>query len=106
MPMDFVRIASEGMPKCQPNSSVWNAGATARALTSPCIDEPATVSISSLTVSAAFRRVHEGWLKLSFPIKWSLLSSVQYNKVSQTVGRTPPGGVCEHMEESKIKHLK
>ncbi|GFV53498.1 hypothetical protein TNCV_4746461 [Trichonephila clavipes] len=31
--------------------------ATVRALTSPCIDEPATVSISSLTVSAAFRRV-------------------------------------------------
>ncbi|GFV96274.1 hypothetical protein TNCV_2812511 [Trichonephila clavipes] len=57
MPMEFVRIASEGTPKCQPNSSVWNAGATARALTSPCIDEPATVSISSLTVSAAFRRV-------------------------------------------------
>ncbi|GFV45773.1 hypothetical protein TNCV_2321331 [Trichonephila clavipes] len=57
MPMDFVRIASEGTPKCQPNSSVWNAGATARALTSPCIDKPATVSISSLTVSAAFRRV-------------------------------------------------
>ncbi|GFV14975.1 hypothetical protein TNCV_4327811 [Trichonephila clavipes] len=57
MPMDFVRRASEGTPKCQPNSSVWNAGATARALTSPCIDEPATVSISSLTVSAAFRRV-------------------------------------------------
>ncbi|GFU98280.1 hypothetical protein TNCV_3005641 [Trichonephila clavipes] len=28
MPMDFVRIASEGTPKCQPNSSVWNAGAT------------------------------------------------------------------------------
>ncbi|GFU75396.1 hypothetical protein TNCV_1649431 [Trichonephila clavipes] len=31
--------------------------ATARALTSPSIDEPATVSFSSLTVSAAFRRV-------------------------------------------------
>ncbi|GFV49210.1 hypothetical protein TNCV_237441 [Trichonephila clavipes] len=57
MPMDFVRIAWEGTPKCQPNSSVWNAGATARALTSPCIDEPATVSIPFLTVSAAFRRV-------------------------------------------------
>ncbi|GFT01162.1 hypothetical protein TNCV_3373021 [Trichonephila clavipes] len=57
MPMDFVRIASEGTPKCQPNSSVWNVGATAWALTSPCIDEPATFSISSLTVSAAFRRV-------------------------------------------------
>ncbi|GFT74028.1 hypothetical protein TNCV_3707641 [Trichonephila clavipes] len=28
MPMDFLRIASEGTPKCQPNSSVWNAGAT------------------------------------------------------------------------------
>ncbi|GFV45423.1 hypothetical protein TNCV_858611 [Trichonephila clavipes] len=57
MPMDFVRIASEGTPKCQPNSSEWNAGATTRALTSSGIDEPATVSISSLTVSAAFRRV-------------------------------------------------
>ncbi|GFV62923.1 hypothetical protein TNCV_5084061 [Trichonephila clavipes] len=31
--------------------------ATARALTSTCIDEPATVFISFLTVSAAFRRV-------------------------------------------------
>ncbi|GFS63041.1 hypothetical protein TNCV_3743041 [Trichonephila clavipes] len=31
--------------------------ATARALTSPCIDEPATVSISSITISAAFCRV-------------------------------------------------
>ncbi|GFX19121.1 hypothetical protein TNCV_3012651 [Trichonephila clavipes] len=55
--MDFVRIASEATPKCQPNSSVWNAGATARGLTSPCIDEPATVSISSLTVPAEFCRV-------------------------------------------------
>ncbi|GFW87961.1 hypothetical protein TNCV_216331 [Trichonephila clavipes] len=60
MPMDFVRIASEGTPKCQPNSNVWNAGATC-----DCTGadfpvhrrEPATVSISSLTVSAAFRRV-------------------------------------------------
>ncbi|GFV58700.1 hypothetical protein TNCV_1423041 [Trichonephila clavipes] len=57
MPMDFERIATVGTLKCQPNSSVWNAGATARALTSPCIDEPATFSISSLTVSAVFRRV-------------------------------------------------
>ncbi|GFU67713.1 hypothetical protein TNCV_4327671 [Trichonephila clavipes] len=58
MPMDFVRIALEGTPKCQPNSSVWNAGATCDCTGAdfPCIDEPATVSISSLTVSAAFRR--------------------------------------------------
>ncbi|GFV02801.1 hypothetical protein TNCV_1592031 [Trichonephila clavipes] len=59
MPMDFVRIASEGTPRCQPNSSVWNAGASCDCTGAdfPCIDEPATVSISSLTVSAAFRRV-------------------------------------------------
>ncbi|GFT91689.1 putative RNA-directed DNA polymerase from transposon X-element [Trichonephila clavipes] len=35
MPMDFVRIASEGTPKGQPNSSVWNAAAFRRVLGRP-----------------------------------------------------------------------
>ncbi|GFT21773.1 hypothetical protein TNCV_2970141 [Trichonephila clavipes] len=60
MPMDFVRIASEGTPKCQSNSSVWNAGATCDCTGADFpVHRRTRYSLHFIlkTVSAAFRRV-------------------------------------------------
>ncbi|GFT54172.1 hypothetical protein TNCV_698991 [Trichonephila clavipes] len=60
MPMDFCTDSIGGVHLSANQTVVYGmpvGRATARGADFPCIDEPATVSISSLTVSAAFRRV-------------------------------------------------